>query len=425
MRYLNPKWLRSAELSGLYLFAFSMPTMESVKWAGFLIYFLSTVLRRYVSKSPSWRRPDGFEWFLLFMGLSALLSTLINWPLPNGFSGFKKTLTYLLLGWLIYTDKFSHREVQGLIYAITAGLMVGLVWSAYDFFSGRNPHLEFKSIPNLNRSAIYQLLSIFVMLGAVLDKRLYTIRTRAVFGCLFMISVLGLIYMGSRATLLGFLVGGLILAVSTIRKPKGWLGLFFGVVMIVAAVSAITMVLDNPRLNARINKFTHYYHDLRSGGGIKAAMTESEQVRYDYARIAWAQVNQKGRCLLGTGPDTYKYVDVQSLKFSKPLTILKKDSWTGPSHAHNEFLTRWVEIGLVGLGIHLLFLGFVAVKLFHSRRQGDYLSWHWVAGLGFLVTALVCGMFNTVLRSEMGWLSMIILGMAIQISKTPAGRVAE
>ncbi len=407
-------WFGYGEIFGLYLLAFALPTMESVKWAGLGLYLIGTLGRRWLGGQISWRRPDQFEIVLILIIGSAFLSVLVNWPLPNGIAGFEKVLMYCMLGWLVYTGGYSRKQILGLLVAMTAGVLVGLVWSAYDLFGGHNPHLEFKSIPNLNRSAIYHLIAMFMMLGIFLDANFGSLRWRLFFGSSFLVSLFALFVMGSRAALLAFMMGSFVLALGLIRKKITWLWLFAGLVGVIATLTIVTVMSDNPMLKIRMQKFTHYYHDLRSGGGFKATITESERVRWDYAKLAWAQITQGGHFLLGTGPGTYKYIDARKLEFDKPLYIFNKQSWTGPTHPHNEFLWRWVEIGLVGLAVHLGFLGFLAVTLYRCRPKYQEITWDWVACVGFLVTALVCGMFNTVLTSEMGWLAMLVAGLTMQ-----------
>ncbi len=423
MKAIFRKWLGQGEIFGLYMLVFALPTMESVKWAGLGVYLIGTLGRRWLGGQISWRRPDRLEWMLIIMIGSALLSTLVNWPLPNGISGLKKVLTYCLLGWLIYTGGYNQKQVLGLLVAMTAGVLVGLVWSAYDLFGGRNRHLEFHSIPNLNRSAIYQLIAMFIMLGAILDAKVHKFGSRLFFICSFFVSILALIVMASRAALLGFLTGSVILSLGLIKKRITWLWLFLGLAAVIATMSITTVMSDNPILKGRMKKFTHYYYDLRAGGGLQAVLTHSERLRWEYAKLAWAQITQGGHFLLGTGPGTYKYIDVSKLEFDKPLHIFKKKSWTGPTHPHNEFLWRWVEVGMVGLAVHMGFLGFLAFRLYRCRPAHRAITWDWIACVGFLVTALVCGLFNTVLTSEMGWLALIVVGFCMPTCREKGGNL--
>ena len=228
--------------------------------------------------------------------------------------------------------------------------------------------------------------------------------------------------MGSRGALLGFVSGMFLLSISVVRGRKAWLSLTAFIVVAISALVIISIVWDNPILKGKLNKFTHYYHDLKDGGELSAVITPSEKVRYDYIRIAWAQITQQGKMLFGTGPSTFKYIDVESLTLDKPLLMYKKKpGWDKPSHAHNEYLTRWVNVGLIGLGAHLLLLFYIGTRLWVSRKQKAGIHWQWVACVGFLATAIVSGMFNTVLTNEMGWLSMIIVGATMNWYKTQTG----
>ena len=123
----------------------------------------------------------------------------------------------------------------------------------------------------------------------------------------------------------------------------------------VLAVTAINAFFDHPQVQRRIDRFVHYYRIALNPGDLKSAVIESDHVRYDYIRLAVAQLKQKGHVFLGTGPGTFKYIKVDELDFDPPLMAYKVH-WNKPTHAHNEYLTRWVERGLVGLGMHLLFL---------------------------------------------------------------------
>jgi len=409
------KWLLKLELTGLYTLAFAMPTLESIKWMGMFLFLVGVVGRKVVENRFSCRRPTGFEIVLLAMGMSAVVSTLVNWPLPNGFSGLERVTSVLLVGWLIYISAYNEKQLKGLLLAIVAGVMVGLVVSGYMLFSGQNPHLEFVSIPNLNRSVIYHVLCLFVMLAIVMDsRRLFSNRLRVVMGICFIIGVGCLFIMASRGALLGFVGGMILLAVFVKQSPKTWLIQSTSILGTIILISVINMTWDNHIFQSKIRKFTRYYYVLKEGSDLSGAIGISERVRYDYIRVSWAQITQKNKMFLGSGPGTFKYIDVESLSLGKPLLrYKKKPGWEKPSHAHNEFLTLWVEVGLVGLFCHVLFLCYFGSTLWQHRKRGQR-TWQLVAGVGFFATATISGLFNTVLTNEMGWLAMMIVGAAVQ-----------
>lgn len=412
MKDIYIKRLRYLDLGGLSILVFALPTMESVKWAGITLFFIGTLGRRLMVRPWEWHKPDAFEWVLIGMWLTALISTLANWPLPNGISGLEKATLCLLLGWLIYTNDYSDKQIKWVLVALISGVVLGLALSGVEFFGGRNPHLEFKSIPNLNRSAIFHVIALFVMLGVIMDSRpVYAKAMRVFTGCCFVVSVIGLIIMGSRGAFLGFMSGIAVVVISSVRTKKAWFVLIACLVAAIVVVITITAVSENRALKNRMRKFSNYYYKLKKTGELSSLISESERVRLAYAKIAWAQITQTGHMLLGTGPGTYRFIDVEKLEFERRLWILDKKSWKGPSHAHNGYLTLWVELGILGLCSYLVFLFFIAVFLFRHRNREGAVHWQWIASAGFVSTAFTSGLFNTVFTNEMSWLAVIIVGI--------------
>jgi len=409
---------RQFELFGLYGLAFFLPTMESPKWIVTTLFFLGVLGRRIAENRIGWRKPDRFEYVLISMWFISLASTIANWPLPNGISGLKNTSLYLAIGWLMYINNYKESQIKFLLFALIGGVMLGLAWGLWDFFTGHNNYLEFRSIPNLNRSAIYHTISIFLMLAVMLGNNYeFTTKSRvAVTGC-FLISLACLIIMGSRGSILGFVTGAGLLVITLYKNRRVWLTMAIGLTFTVAAIMITVVMLDITLVSKKVEKFTHYYHSLRHHDKLESFITPSELDRYDYIRVAWAQITQGGRMLLGTGPETFQYIQVDRLKFNKPL-MAYKSQWYNPSHAHNEFLTRWVEEGLLGLIVHIVFLGFIARSLIYKRPKDGKVHWAWIACAGFLSVAVVSGLFNSVLTNEMGWLSMMIVGLYMQQAKT-------
>jgi O-antigen ligase len=425
MRDAAIRRFRLVELFGLYGVAFFLPTMESPKWIVTTLFFLGLLGRRIAENRIGWRKPDRFEYLLISMWIISLASTIVNWPLPNGISGLKDTSLYLAIGWIMYINNYRESQIKFLLFALIGGVMLGLGWGLWDFFTGHNPYLEFKSIPNLNRSAIYHTISIFLMLAVMLGNNyIFTIRSRvAVTGC-FLISLACLIIMGSRGSILGFLAGAILLVIMLYKNRRLWITMAIGLIFTAAVIIITVVILDITLVSKKVEKFTHYYHSLRHHDKLESFITPSELDRYDYIRVAWAQITQGGHMLLGTGPETFQYINVDQLKFDKPL-MAYNSQWFNPSHAHNEFLTRWVEEGLLGLIVHIIFLGFVARSLFYQRPKDGKAHWAWIACAGFLSVAVVSGLFNSVLTNEMGWLSMMIVGIYMRQVKKNGLHVLE
>ena len=142
--------------------------------------------------------------------------------------------------------------------------------------------------------------------------------------------------------------------------------------------------------------------------------------RVDHWIVGYAQATQGGHMLLGIGPKNFTSVKVDRLALSRPLATYPR-IWTIPEHAHNLFLTIWVEEGLLGLIAFVLFLGAVAWNLIASRPRRDGISWPWVAALGALVIPVVAGSFNSSFENEFAWLAMMLMGLGMSKARKEVG----
>jgi O-antigen ligase len=405
------------ELAGLYTLALFMPFSESIKWIGFALFLLGTIGRKVLSDPMKWRKPCTFEWFLIALFIAPLLSTLVNWPLPKGISGIKEIFVYLALGWLMSINHYTDKQMKYFLLSLIAGILIGLSLSAFDLISGQNPYLEFKSIPNLNRSVIYHLMAIFTMAAILLDNSgKFSTKLRIGISVCLVISLTALIIMGSRAGIIAFLTGVVLLFTFFLGQLRVMITLFCGLALLFMLTIGISSYLKIPAVQNRVDKFKYYCELLQDGSAPMSPLTLSNRIRYDYLKVAWAQITQKGNILIGSGPATFKYIKVEELKFDPPLLEYKK-CWDTPSHAHNAYLNLWVEQGLIGIGIYIFFLIYMGVVLYRYRLKTGRIHWQWVACLGFLNTAVVAGLFNTVLANESAWQAMMLTGIFIQDTK--------
>lgn len=414
---LNEKFLKYffySELAGLYIIAFSMPFMESMKWSGFTLLLLGTAGRVAFQGRSEWCKPNTFEWFLILSFGVTSLSAAVNWPLPSGISGLKDIFSYLLVGWLMSINRYSAEQIKIFLFALIGGVLLGLILSAFDFFGGKNPFLEFKSIPNLNRSVIYLLITIFTMYGILLDnKGNFSAPTKIWVGACLAVALVSLVIMGSRAGIITFVTGMLLLFLSFFSHRRIRIFLIVGFFALVIVSAGLTKYIDIPAVKSRLDKFEYYYQMIKGETSDLSIVNVSNRVRFDYLRMAWAQITQKNNLLLGSGPSTFGYIKVEELDFTPPLLEYKK-TWEKPSHAHNEYMNRWVEQGLVGLGLHIAFLLYIGVCLFRHRSKVGRICWLWVACLGIFNITVVAGLFNTVFANEIAWQVMMLLGLFMQ-----------
>jgi O-antigen ligase len=301
--------------------------------------------------------------------------------------------------------------------------LFGLAWGTFEFLTGQSAHLKYHSLPNVNRSAIYHLIALFTMCGIMLDNSgWFAVRYRISVGICLVVALAGLVVIGSRAGILAFLTGMSLLLISFLNNRRVRIIVTGGAAGLVLVIAGLAVYVDHPAVKERISRFTYYYHMVKEDSDIKSLVTPSDQVRYDYMRIAWAQISQKGNMLLGSGPGTYKSIDIEELALDPPL-MAYKIYWNKLSHPHNEYLNRWVERGLVGLGVHILFLAYLAGCLWRNRSRSVRVHWQWVTILGFFNTALVAGFFNSVLTNETAWLGMMLTGIFLRWTRQQeAGR---
>jgi O-antigen ligase len=219
--------------------------------------------------------------------------------------------------------------------------------------------------------------------------------------------------MGSRAGVITILTGVMLLFISFLGNRR--VIIFLGAVLLtlVLVLAGISKYMNDSFISSRIDKYSYYYQIIKNGSATNSPLTISNRVRWDYIRVAWAQITQNKNILFGSGPGTFGNIKIEELKFASPLLEYKKN-WSRPSHAHNEYLNRLVEQGLLGIGMHIFFLIYLGICLFRSRSKTGRVYWQWVACLGFLNTAVVAGLFNTVLTNELAWQAMMLTGIFMQ-----------
>jgi O-antigen ligase len=305
------------------------------------------------------------------------------------------------------------------LFSLIGGILVGLSLGFFELFSGRNSILEFHSIPNLNRSVIYHIITIFTMIAILLDSsKKFSTKLRIWVSVCLLAFMIALIVMGSRAGIITFFTGVMLSFILLLGHQRIMLILGSGLIVFVLLMIGISTSMKIPVLQHRVDKFKYYYEVVKNKSTSMSHITISNRVRYDYLRVAWAQVTQKGNMLIGSGPATFGYINVEELKFNPPLLEYKK-SWDRPSHAHNAYLNLWVEQGLIGTALYILFFVYLTIYLLKNRLKLGQIHWQWVACLGVLNTAIIAGLFNTVLANESAWQAMMLTGIFIQWTKLP------
>ncbi|MEY3200891.1 MAG: hypothetical protein RIR70_441 [Pseudomonadota bacterium] len=379
---------------------FTLPLFEAPK--NILLGVLAVVMMAQAF-TGQWRRPG---WSTLDITLLAVvgvtaLSTWTNAPFDNAGKGLKDAFCQALVCMVVLRAGFSGEEQNRLAISATLGTVVAILWGVWDAVSGVRPALELHSVGVVTHSAIYTGMITLLAWGKFIDTT-QSRRTRVMWFLALVILLMGLAGMASRGAVLAV---GAALALSAItRAARRLLPLALGV----AALSGVLIfslpnVFDQDRI---LNKVEI---------GIAGTPTnESDSQRLTLWRVSWAQITQGGHGLLGVGPRNFSSIDLDKLHFDRPLAYDARGHLT---HAHNLFLNKLVEEGVLGLFGLITYFGLVAGMLGQAARQGDT-DWLWVAALGALAVPVIAGLFNTPWMGEHALLGAVIFGLLAAKKRT-------
>jgi O-antigen ligase len=400
----------------LCVLLFVLPTMETPKTIALVLYLIVWTVRRFSFARLQQFRPHAVEVCLMAMLVASAASTAFNWPFPNGAKGFSDTLRYVLLFWCIYRAGYSTSQHHTLAHVVIWGLVVGLVVATFELATGRRALFELHSAGVLTQSAIYISVVFVLALGVFLTRWLprgpepvakaplwpWTLAMAAM--------LLALVVMGSRGALLALALTVLFIAVS-VKRARLWTAL--AVVAVLATAAGFAMVKPYTE-GSRVANLQARFTSER--------LLQSNREHYENIRIALAQARQTDSPWLGIGPRNYRNIDLMRLTFDPPLRL--PDAQSRLNHAHNLFLTKLVEEGLIGLVAFLAFIGVVAYELFKAMRDGGWYEWRWFAGFGALVVPVVSGMVNTPFYQEHAMLAMALMAIYLGSRRLPGVRGA-
>lgn len=189
--------------------------------------------------------------------------------------------------------------------------------------------------------------SYFVFLLPVIAYRFFQARTvtrRALWLALAGVSVWAIVYLGSRAAAVIFL---LVLALLFAQYLELFKPRFLGLLAAVALLGVAAVVLLTP---------AEYW--TRQKGAVEYQTDPSVSRRVSYLRAGWDAFRE--RPLLGAGPGTFSELysrSPQGAQFGNPASDFRRD-------AHNTYLEVLVGSGVVGLA---LFLALIARALANFR----------------------------------------------------------
>ena len=384
------------ELILLGLLVFVLPSLETPKIIFWAMYILTFLIRRYIEHGFSFSKPDGITFSVIALFLVSLLSTFINWPLEKNFSGSFDTLKYSALFLCLYHGNYTSRQMKFVAQVMIFGVLAGLFFGLVEYSSGVTTALSFHSAGGTTQSSIYLGMAIITAFGLMTaDSDNTFLNAGIMYISLFLMGV-AMLYMGSRGAILAILIC-YILVLLLIRSRKI---LLTSVALIAAVVASSYFLIHTYPTN--INK-----PDKRERFSVER-FQKSDNERLQNWQIAFKKLSTGNDLVWGIGPKNYSTIDPGELGIESAYYQRKGKL----NHAHNLFLTQWIEQGLMGLAAMFVFFGLIITRLKKCWPycKGNKQQWAWVAGLGGLVVPVIAGFFNTPFYQEHAMLAMILMG---------------
>lgn len=392
--------------------ALVLPILESPKNLAVFLLLLTWVVHRIVARDVVLRRPDWVEASLLFILAACILSTVFNWPLVNGLKGLKDTLVQVFVFWLIYRAGYSERQYLIIAATVAAGVLIGLGWGVLDVAQGRLGQLQFHSAGIVTQSALYLSIALATTFAVAWTRPtvlsgIHLVRHQILWWTAAVIMVIGLFLMASRGAILAVVVTYAIYALVIGRRT-----LWFIILGAMGLAVALALILPDSFNQSRWLTKTR---EMTSTGRLVAADKE----RVDNWRIAIARLAQGDAVIVGIGPRNFAAIDHTAMRFDPPLVIGSGRL----NHAHNLYLNKLVEEGILGLAALLMFFGLIITRFVRDRRRGEWQHWKWFAGVGALTIPGVAGLFGTPWHQEHALLAMMIL--AIYLAPRSPGHATQ
>ena len=388
--------MKQFEIIVLGLLVFVLPSLETPKTIFWAVYVLAFLVRRYREHGFAFEKQNAVTLTVVSLFLVSLISTLTNWPLQSGLRGAFDTLRYTSLFLCIYYGGYSQRQLKSIVLVMVLGALTGLLFGLIEFTSSVTSSLGFHSAGVTTQSSIYLGLVIIASLGLLVDDTERPLLVTFFLCVSLYLMGIAMLYMGSRGAIFAVVV--CLTAVLLLMHSRRLI-LISSSLIIAITVSALLLISTYPTNINKPNKRERFSVER---------FQQSDSERLQNWHIAIKKLSTGKDLVWGIGPKNYRTIDPADLGIESSFY-----QRTGKlSHAHNLFLTQWVEQGIIGLLAMFVFFGLVFRRLIQrwSLCRDSNRKWVWVSGLGGLVVPVVAGFFNTPFYQEHAMLAMILLG---------------
>ena len=386
-----------------------MPSLEAGKTLFWFLYLTTYLVRRFrdgnLSLVPGKPATIAISLYLL----ATLGSTLVNWPIENGFKGFLDEFRFCTLFLCLYCASYTEKEYRQIAVLAIVGVLGGLVYGLVEFLLNFSMDFQFHSAGILTQSSIYLGIAILLNTGLLLDNKNVPPRLNNFLRISLLIQLIALVYMGSRGSILAITLIFILLTISTLRIKTvvAWTA-GLGLVMLLVTI-LIQVFPDNVFSKDVIEQYS------------VERTAESDHQRLAAWKVAFAKLAEGEDLVWGVGPRNYKVInDMDFVAQNASLMKMKKYS-----HGHNLFLTQVIEQGLVGLLAMLYFFLLVFLRIIQTwRTAGNHKpGWAWYGGVGGLSVPIIAGMFNTPFYQEHAMLAMLVMGMMFAMTNRTSSHI--
>lgn len=334
-----------------------------------------------------------FLWVAVFSAFQAI----DRW---QGFRGvwdiFRYFAFFLLVVNLCRTESRIRWVIGAFLASATLGALLGLGGFGFNLWksmTGRDAYwllaVHVKSLGHPNHTATYLLMMVALALGVRLYLPLSR-RLRLGLDLALGILIVALIFTFSRSAVFILLLFLLLLVGWVKQKQKKIIFTIIGAVLVSLVLGGLVGAPGNKRLGEILHPWT--------APAVRDRM------------IVWSTLGPgfvRERPLLGAGPRNFNKIDKRRYGLDS--------AWDYFNHAHSLYFSVLLEMGLLGLGSLILWLGAGLVEVWRcSRHFTSYLGQALeVAYVGALIALTVSGVVTTTLHTEGAIAYSSVLGLLV------------
>lgn len=364
-----------------------------------LLLAIVVFLRAAILRRDFFRRWDEVDGCMAALLASALASTAFGWP-SGGYHGIVDGVAHLTVFAAIRHGGFDEGRLRRVGIAVIGGVLVAL---ATMFVQGTQMHgvLELGGVGGTIRSSLYTGIALMLCIGFALEARG---GRQAIWAAMTLVIAAALFSMTSRAVVGAFLVSLSLGLLARYRRRAAHAALL----AIPLIGIAVLLVPQNARDQLEY-KAAELWNLVAHGD-----LSENDQARLEYWQVSLAWMKRGEHVLFGIGPRNFHRIDAESLPLTAPLRF--GEQTRHPTHAHNMYVTRYVEQGLLGLAAMLALFVLVARRLLRDGLVGRT-GWAWWGALGGLMLPALNGLVGSPWYRDYAWLAVLLFALYLAPGK--------